>query len=66
MARKPKQPNRRWRIIHIKGTPVETIGYVSARDAEAALEKAIDEFKITNPQIQQRLVAERTKVQKLR
>jgi hypothetical protein len=69
MAKKPKQPKQpdhRWRIIHIKGTPAETIGYVYAPDAEAAVEKAIDEFKIGNAQIQQRLVAERIKVQKLR
>jgi len=34
---------------------------VEASDADTAIEKAIEELKITNPQIQQRLVAERAK-----
>ena len=54
-----KQPTiHKWRIIHIKGTPAETIGYVDAPDAEAAIAKATEEFGI-NPAIQKRLVAER-------
>jgi hypothetical protein len=66
MRKKPQKPDDRWRIIHIKGTPAETIGYIHAPDAETAIKKAIEEFKITNAQIQQRLVAERIKIQKFR
>jgi hypothetical protein len=56
----------RWRIV-IEGTPGTTIGYIEASDADTAIKKAIEDFKITNAQIQQHLVAERTKgsVQKL-
>jgi hypothetical protein len=43
---KSKYSDQRWRIIHI-------IGYVEASDADTAIKKAIDEFKITNAQIQQ-------------
>jgi hypothetical protein len=46
MRKKPLKPDDRWRIIHIKGTPAETIGYVHAPDAEAAIKKAIEEFKV--------------------
>jgi hypothetical protein len=55
-----KTSHNRWRII-IEGRPTTTIGYVEASDAETAIEKAIEKFKITNAQIQQRLVAERIK-----
>jgi hypothetical protein len=55
-----KKSHNRWRII-IEGTPSATIGYVEASDAETAIKKAIEEFKITNAQIRQRLVAERVK-----
>jgi hypothetical protein len=48
----------KWRIIHLKGTPAKTIGYVEAPDADSAIEKAIEEFK-AEPAIQGRLVAER-------
>jgi hypothetical protein len=47
----------RWRII-IEGRPTTTIGYVTASDADIAIKNAIEDFKITNAQIQQRLVAE--------
>jgi hypothetical protein len=50
----------RWRLI-IEGTPTTTIGYVAASDADTAIKKTIEDFKITNAQIQQRLVAERIK-----
>jgi hypothetical protein len=63
-----KKPDRRtrWRIIHIKGTPAETIGYVHAPDAKAAIKKAIEQFGIANTQIQQRLIAEQIKVSALK
>lgn len=39
MAKKPEKPTHRWRIVHIKGTPAGTIGYVEAPDAETAIKK---------------------------
>ena len=53
-----KKPDHKWRIVHLKGTPAKTIGYVEAPDADSAIKKAIEEFKI-EPAIQGRLVAER-------
>ena len=58
MAKLPDQPIHRWRIIHFKGTPANTLGYVDAPDAETAIKKAIEEFGIDRA-IQARLVAER-------
>ena len=54
-------PNCTWRIIHLPGTgtPAQTLGYVKAPDAETAILKVVEEFKITNVQVQQRLIAER-------
>ena len=52
--------NYRWRISHFSAA-LATIGYVEAPDAETAIKNAIKEFKITNVQIQQLLVAERIK-----
>jgi hypothetical protein len=46
-----------WRISMIKATPAVIIGYVEAPDAESAIKKAIEEFKITDPQKQRRLIA---------
>jgi hypothetical protein len=48
-----------WRISLIKATPAKVIGYVEAPDAESAIKKAIEEFKITDPQKQRRLIAQR-------
>jgi hypothetical protein len=39
----------------------DAIGYVEASDVDTAIKKAIEDFKITNVQIQKRLVAERIK-----
>jgi hypothetical protein len=54
-------PNYTWRIIHLPGTggPAETLRYVKAPDAETAIKKVVEEFKITNVQVQQPLIAER-------
>jgi hypothetical protein len=51
--------SKRWRISLIKATPAATIGYVEAPDAESAIKKAIEEFKITDTQKQRRLIAQR-------
>ena len=57
MARAPKDLPT-WRIIEIakKG---RYLGTVRAADAEAAVKVAIEEFGISNPQRQKRLVAQR-------
>ena len=48
---------RTWEISRIKGTPAAILGRVEARDAEDAIKKAIEEFGITDPEHQKRLVA---------
>jgi hypothetical protein len=52
-------PNKeyRWRIYHIKGTPAQFLGTVSAHDEQETIKKAISEFEIRDPQTQKRLVA---------
>ena len=57
----PQTRSCRWRIVHIKGTPAPTIGYVKAPDEDTAVKNAIKKFKITNVKIQQHLAAERIK-----
>jgi hypothetical protein len=42
--------SKRWRISLIKATPARLIGQFEAPDAETAIEKAIEEFKITDPE----------------
>jgi hypothetical protein len=48
-------PNKedRWRIYHIKGTPAQFLGTVSATNEQ----EAIKELEIRDPQTQKRLVA---------
>jgi hypothetical protein len=58
MAKTPDQPHHKGRIIHIKGTPAETIGYVDAPDADTAMERAIAKFNIS-PRLAGKLVAEK-------
>ena len=51
----PKEPvQRNWRIALIKSTSAALIGYVDAPDAETAIKKAIEQFKIKAPQKQRR------------
>jgi hypothetical protein len=51
-------PSKRWRICLIKATPAALIGHVGAPDEEAAIKQAIEEFKITDPYRQRRLIAQ--------
>ena len=51
----------RWQINYIKGRPPTTLGHVEAPTAEAAIKKAIEQFKITEPHRQQRVAAVRTR-----
>jgi hypothetical protein len=58
----PKRPQLyRWRISRIRGTPAEQIGYVEAPDEATAIKTAIEQYGITDPQKQSRLVAVRVK-----
>jgi hypothetical protein len=52
------KPDQKWRVAHIRGASAKTIGDVDAHDAETAIKRAIEEFKI-EPVIRRRLVAER-------
>jgi hypothetical protein len=57
-APKPKA-NHSWRIYRLRGTPAAFIGIVYAPDEQAAIKKAIEEYGITDPQNQERLIAQR-------
>ena len=60
-AKQPSQPasrSNKWNIYHIKGTPAVLLGQVEAPDEESAVQRAIEEFKIS-PTIQKRLLAQR-------
>jgi hypothetical protein len=59
------KPDHKWRIIHIKGTPATTIGYVEAPDERAAIDRAIEKFKI-DPRLSTKLTAEKTKTKRQR
>jgi 1,2-phenylacetyl-CoA epoxidase PaaB subunit len=51
----------RWNVYRLRGTPAQFIGTVEAPDEATAIEKAIEEFHITDPAMQKRLIAQRTK-----
>jgi hypothetical protein len=50
----------RWRIFRLIGISAKTLGYVEAPDAEAAIAKAIQNFKITSDPAPE-LIAERSR-----
>ena len=50
-----------WNIYRLRGTPAQLIGRVEAPDEATAIKKAIEEFKITNPVMQRRLIAQRAR-----
>jgi hypothetical protein len=54
-----EQKQYKWLIYRLKGTPAALLGHVEAPDEETAIKKAIEEFGITNPQLQKRLLAQR-------
>jgi hypothetical protein len=49
----------RWRISRIRGSKAENLGVVAAPDVQAAINEAITDWKITDPDKQRRLVARR-------
>ena len=58
----PKKPAPKemhsWRIHRIRSTPPAYIGVVEAPHEEAAIQAAIEKFKVTNADEQKRLVAQ--------
>jgi hypothetical protein len=58
MAKK-EIPENTWRITLISGKRGHVYGRVSAPEADEAIKRAIEEYKITNPEHQKRLVAQR-------
>ena len=46
------RPLPRWRITRIKARPAVELGTVEAPDADIAIQVAIKEFEITNPEHQ--------------
>ena len=52
-----KRKIQRWRITRIRGAKSEVVGVVVAPDEAAAIQMAIDEHQITDPERQRRLVA---------
>jgi hypothetical protein len=54
-----KQPNHSWSIYRLRGTPAQLVGLVHGQpDEQAAIAKAIEEFKIPANQ-RDRLIARR-------
>ena len=57
MSKSKRKSIQRWRVSRIRGNRNETVGVVLAPDREAAIEVAIIENKIDDPDKQKRLVA---------
>jgi hypothetical protein len=60
--RKPKQTESTeysWSIYRLRGTPAAFIGIVDAPDEASAIKKAIEDYNITDPEGQKRLIAQR-------
>jgi hypothetical protein len=53
------KPLFKWRVFLVSDTRATPLGTVEAPDEKTALEIAFDEFEITNPQTQKRLIAQR-------
>jgi hypothetical protein len=52
-----KKVRARWQITRIRGSRAELLGIVLAPDQKSAIEEAIEYYKITDPEMQRRLVA---------
>jgi hypothetical protein len=60
MAKRPtKSEPHSWSVYHLKGTPAQFVGIVyNQPDEQAAIKKAIEEFKVPENQ-RNRLIARR-------
>jgi hypothetical protein len=61
MPKRPRTKMYEWRITRIRSTPAALIGHVEAPDAEQAIEAAIRQFGIADPEQQKRLAAQPVK-----
>jgi hypothetical protein len=59
MAKKSAKTTHRWEITLIRERG-RFLGFVEAPDADAAIKVAIEQFEITNPEQQKRLIARQT------
>jgi hypothetical protein len=64
MAKRIKAPQAgtaeySWSIYKLRGTPAQFIGIVEALDEKTAIQRAIDEFAISDPEARKRLIAQR-------
>jgi hypothetical protein len=55
----PLEKTYRWIIYRLRGTPAAYIGSVYAKNEVDAIKAAIEEFQITDPSQQKRLMAQR-------
>jgi hypothetical protein len=53
-----KKPEPSWRILAIRGKRADSLGTVTAPNAEAAINRACEDFGITDPERRRRLVAQ--------
>jgi hypothetical protein len=60
MPKRPTKPEpHSWAVYHLKGTPAKLVGIVYDQpDAESAIKKVIEEFKVPANQ-RDRLIAQR-------
>jgi hypothetical protein len=49
----------KWRVFLVRDIRATPLGIVEAPDEKTALEIAFDEFEVTNPETQKRLVAQK-------
>jgi hypothetical protein len=53
------KPMFKWRIFLVKAVPALFLGTVEAPDEKTALEIAVDEFEVDDPEQRKKLIAKR-------